>query len=198
MYENGQIEPSSSPWTSPVVLAKKKDGSLHFCIDYRRLNEITKKDSYPLPRIDDTLEALAGSKWFSSLDLRSGYWQVKLHDPSKEKTAFSIGSGLWQFKVMPFGLRNAPATFECLMEYILSGLPVDVALVYIDDILVSGRSFQEHLTNLKTVFKQLQAARLKLAPNKCQPFQKKVKYLGHVISDQGIATDLQKTETVLS
>ena len=111
MHQQGLIEPSTSPWSSPIVLVKKKDGGLRFCVDYRRLNAVTRKDSYLLPRIDDTLEALSGMQLFSTLDLQSGYWQVPMEDAAKEKTAFSAGRGLWQFRVMPFGLCNAPATF---------------------------------------------------------------------------------------
>jgi hypothetical protein len=111
MHNAGVIEPSSSPWASPVVLVRKKDGT-RFCVDYRKLNHVTKKDSYPLLRIDDTLEALAGAKWFSSLDIKSGYWQLQLHPYNKEKTAFSAGRRLWQFRVMPFGLYNGPVTLK--------------------------------------------------------------------------------------
>ena len=196
MAEQGLIEPSNSPWSSPVVLVKKKDGSLRFCVDYHPLNYVTRKDSYPLPRVDDALEALAGMKWFSTLDLRSGYWQVKLDEMSKGKTAFSTGSGLWQFRVMPFGLCNAPATFERLMERVLAGLPWRVAMVYIDDILVSGGTFEEHLTNLRTVFERLRIAKLKLSPGKCNLFQPKVGYLGHILSAEGISTDPRKIEAV--
>ena len=117
-------------WKSPVVLVRKKDNSLRFCVDYRMLNEVTQKDSYPLPRIDDTIDTLAGSRMFSTLDLKSGYWQVGIHPQDREKTAFSIGEGLWQFTVMPFGLCNAPATFERLMEYVLQRLNWRMCLVY--------------------------------------------------------------------
>ena len=144
----------ASPWASPVVLVHEKDGKIRFCVDYRKLNKVTK---YPLPRIDDTLQALAGSKWFSSLDLWSGYWQVKL---DKEKTAFSTSLDLWHFTVIPFGLCNALATFERLMEQVLRGLPL---LIYLVDILVPGKTFEGQLLNLKGVLQRLKVAHLKLS-----------------------------------
>ena len=155
MEEQGIVEPSSSPWCAPVVLIRKKDGSTRFCVDYRKLNNVTRKDSFPLPRVDVTLDALNGAKWFSTLDLKSGYWQIELDSADKEKTAFSFGQGLWQFTVMPFGLCNAPATFERLMEAVLKGLSWDICLVYLDDIIVHTRSFDQHLMNLKCVLDRL-------------------------------------------
>jgi len=196
MRLDGVIEPSESPWCSPVVLVKKKDGSLRFCVDYRKLNNATIKDSYPLPRIDDTLDTLSGSIWFSTLDLKSGYWQVEIDDESKAKTAFSVGSGLWQFKVMPFGLSNAPATFERLMEHVLSGLHWRTCLLYLDDIIIMGKDFAEHLKNLQDVFCRLNSAGLKLNPKKCEFFRHEVKYLGHKVSADGVHTDEDKVKAV--
>ena len=195
MSSQGLIDPSESPWASPIVLVRK-DGSLRFCVDYRALNSITRKDSYPLPRIDDTLDTLAGMTWFSTLDLKSGYWQVEMDPQDKEKTAFTTGRGLWQFKVMPFGLCNAPATFERLMERVLANLPLQTALVYLDDILIPGRTFSHHLANLRVVFQRLRAAKLKLSPQKCTLLQREVKFLGHVIGPSGVSTDPEKTKVV--
>ncbi|GBN05574.1 Retrovirus-related Pol polyprotein from transposon 17.6 [Araneus ventricosus] len=195
MVDNGIIEESSSPWASPIVLGKKKDGPTRFCVDYRKLNEITKKDSYPLPRIDDTLDALNGSQWFTTLDLKSGYWQIEIRPEDREKTAFTTGQGLWQFKVMPFKLCNAPATSERLMETVLRGL--SSCLVYLDDIIIVGRTFEEHLNNLRKVFQRLQKANLKLSPKKCRFFQKELAHLGHVISAQRVKTDPEKINVVV-
>ncbi|UYV71663.1 K02A2.6-like, partial [Cordylochernes scorpioides] len=192
LKQDGVIEESNSPWSSPVVLVTKKDGSTRFCVDYRKLNEVTKKDSYPLPRIDDTLTTLAGSSWFSTLDLKSGNWQVGVHPADREKTAFSTGNGLYQFTVMPFGLCNAPATFERLMELVLRGLTWKTCLVYLDDVMVMGRTFGEHLKNLQEIFNRFKAANLGLNPRKCQLFQKKVEFLGHTVSAKGIQTSESK------
>ncbi|GBM61026.1 Retrovirus-related Pol polyprotein from transposon 297 [Araneus ventricosus] len=159
--------------------------------------KLQKKDSYPLPRIDDTLDALNGSQWFTTLDLKSGYWQVEVRPEDREKTAFTTGQGLWQFKVMPFGLCNAPATFERLMETVLRGLSSEACLVYLDDIIIVGRTFEEHLNNLRKVFQRLQKANLKLSPKKCRFFQKEVTYLGHVISAEGVKTDPGKIKAVV-
>ncbi|XP_076383753.1 uncharacterized protein LOC143261038 [Megalopta genalis] len=194
MERQGVIEKSQSPWSSPVVLFKKKDGSIRFCVDYRRLNNITKKDSYPLPRIEDTLDALDGSCWFSAIDLQSGYWQISMDPVHKEKTAFCVGTGLWQFKVMPFGLCNAPATFERLMDNVLRGLNWKICLVYLDDIIIFGRSFEKEV--LWKVLAPLRKASLLMSPMKCNFFCKGVKYLGHVVSEMGVQTDPEKLDAV--
>ncbi|XP_019888240.1 uncharacterized protein LOC109611168 [Ooceraea biroi] len=198
MKEQGVIEESQSPWVSPAVMVKKKDGTIRFCVDYRKLNDVTVKDSYPLPRIDDILDQLAGNTWFTTLDLKSGYWQVSLASKDKEKTAFSIGRGLWQFTVMPFGLYNAPATFERLMEKVLHGLLMRVCFVYLDDVIIYGKTFEEMLENLRKVFQRIRAANLKVNPKKCAFLRREVKYLGHVASAQGIVTDPEKISAVVT
>ena len=160
-----------------------------FVLIYRKLNDVTKKDSYPLPRIDTTLDAFAGWSWLSTLDLKIRYWQVDLEEEDKVKTTFTAGTGLWQFIVMPFGLWNAPATFERLMEMVLVGLPWSVCLVYLDDIIVHARTFDVTLRR---------NASLKLNPNKCELFKRQVSYLGHVVSADGVSADLRKVNTVLT
>ena len=190
------IEESNSPWVSPAVMVKKKDGTIRFCVDFRKLNAVTIKDSFPLPRIDNILDCLTGNSWFCTLDLKSGYWQVSLDPKDREKTAFSIGNGLWQFTVMPFGLCNAPATFERLMERVLEGLISKKCFVYLDDVIVFGKNFKEMMLNLKEVFIQLKRANLKVNPSKCSFLKREVKYLGHVISAEGVATDPEKISSV--
>ena len=192
MLTGGQIEPSDSPWSSPVVLVTKKDGGTRFCIDYRQLNDATTKDAYPLPRIDDTLDILAGKQWFSTLDLASGYWQVSLSQEARVKTAFATHSGLFQFRVMPFGLCNAPATFERLMDRVLQGLRWSHCLVYLDDIISFGSTFDGALTNLTLIFERL------LKSTKCHLFRSSVPFLGHIVGRRGLECDPAKIEDVKS
>ena len=196
MLDQGVISPSESPWNNPVLLVMKKDGTARFCLDMRRLNDCTRKDAYPLPRIDDSFDALSGSCWFSTMDLASGYWQVEIDPKDRCKTAFSAGSGHFEFNVMSFGLCNAPATFERLMERVLSGLHWEICLVYLDDIIVMAKSFEEHVKRLEVVFERLKGAGLKLKPKKCNFFRSEVLYLGHQVTSKGLATDPDKIEKV--
>ena len=195
MLDANVIEESASPWASPVVLVRKKDGTLRFCVDYRRLNAVTRKDTFPLPRIDDLLDQLHGKKVFSTLDAKRGYWQIKVHDDSKSKTAFVTFDGLYEFRVMPFGLCNAPSTFQRLMQKILSGMS-EFCTAYIDDILVFSDSVEEHIEHLKRVFRRLRECGLKLHPRKCSLGRPSVPYLGHVVSEEGIFPDPGKLAAV--
>ena len=196
MLKKEVIQPSSSPWASGIVMVQKKDGSKRFCVDYRKLNDVTLKDAYPLPRIDSSLDQLAGAQWFSCLDLNSGYWQVEVDKQDRQKTAFSSRSGLFEFKVMPIGLCNAPATFERLMETVLAGLNWKICLIYLDDIIVLGKTFEDMIDNLDKVLEKLHDAGLKLKPRKCQLFKPEVEFLGHIISCEGVKTDPKKTQVV--
>ena len=198
MLTGGQIEASDSPWSSPVVLVTKKDGGTRFCVDYRQLNDATIKDAYPLPRIDDTLDMLAGKQWFSTLDLASGYWQVSLSQEARVKTAFATHSGLFQFRVMPFGLCNAPATFERLMDRVLQGLRWSRCLVYLDDIISFGGTFDGALTNLTLIFQRLRSYGLQLKSSKCHLFRGSVPFLGHIVGRHGLECDPTKIEDVKS
>ncbi|UYV81653.1 K02A2.6-like, partial [Cordylochernes scorpioides] len=194
MMETKIIRPSSSPWASPVILVRKKDGSLRFCVDYRRLNKITKKDVYPLPRIDDALDTLSGSRYFSTMDMRSGYWQIEVDDKDREKTAFITPDGLYEFNVMPFGLCNAPATFERMIDNVLRGLKWDMCLCYLDDIVVYGSTFKEHLTRLYKVLRCIQQAGLCLNYKKCHFASRQITILGHVVNEFGTQPDPEKGE----
>ena len=193
---SGQNEHSVSAWSAPTVLVTKKDGTTRFCVDYRRLNDKTKKDAFPLPRIDDSLNSLSGQAWFSTLDLASGYWQVKLSEDAKPKTAFATHSGLFQFAVMPFGLCNAPATFERLMSQVMRGLHWKRCLVYIDDILVFGHDFESALQSLELVLIRVAEYGLQLKSTKCNLFRSSVPFLGHIVGRAGLECDPTKVSAV--
>ncbi|KAL5004549.1 hypothetical protein ScPMuIL_018005, partial [Solemya velum] len=174
MLEQGIVSPSLSPWASPIVLVEKKHDthkSYRFCVDYRKLNKVTKVDAYPLPRIDDTIDVLSGSQYFSTLDLASGFWQMGLSETAKEKTAFTTGYGLYHFNVLPFGLCNAPSSFERLMERVLSRLHWKICLIYIDDIIIYSQTFDQHMDRIQQVLDCLHEAGLKLKPQKCHLFK---------------------------
>ena len=199
MMAQGVIEKSLSPWASPIVLVPKKtSGKYRFCLDYRALNAVTRKDSYPLPRIDASLEALQGSSWFTTVDLQSGYHQMLLHPDDREKTAFVTPDGLYQFRRLAMGLVNGVAGFSRLMDRVLAGLSHEVVLPYIDDLIVGGTCFEVHLHNLELVLERLVQANLKISPQKCQLFQKVVHFLGHVVSAQGLQPEQSKIEAVVN
>uniref|UniRef100_A0A8C2JKG0 ribonuclease H n=1 Tax=Cyprinus carpio TaxID=7962 RepID=A0A8C2JKG0_CYPCA len=196
MLDKGIIRESSSPWAAPIVLVRKKTGSWRFCVDYRRLNQVTKRDAFPLPRVEDSLTSLTQATWYSTLDLASGYWQVQMDEHDREKTAFTTPFGLYEWDQMPFGLCNAPATFQRLMQRCLGNQLMDSTLVYLDDVIVYSPDFKSHLEHLEQVFRSLERYGLKLQPDKCQLFRKEVKFLGHVVSAAGISVDPEKVVAV--
>uniref|UniRef100_A0A8P4KEB8 ribonuclease H n=1 Tax=Dicentrarchus labrax TaxID=13489 RepID=A0A8P4KEB8_DICLA len=196
METAGVIRPSKSPYASPVVIITKKDGSLRLCIDYRKLNSCSTRDAFPLPRIEEALEALGQAKYFSTLNLTSGYWQVEVAEHDKHKTAFSTPMGLFEANRMPFSLQNAPSTFQRLMTCCFGDLNFTHLLIYLNDLIIFSKTFDEHLERLQPVFDRLKEHGLKLKPSKCQLVRREVHYLGHLVSAEGIRTDPEKISRV--
>ncbi|KAI9560471.1 hypothetical protein GHT06_014495 [Daphnia sinensis] len=184
------------PYSSSIVLVKKKTGELRLCIDYRKLNNVTVKDRYPLPRIDDVTSYFKGAKYFSTLDLFSGFWQIEVSEEDKQKTAFTCEIGHFEFNRLPFGLCNAPATFQRLMNLVLDEVLHKYALVYLDDVIIFSNSLEDHLTQLNHVIQLLGQAGLKIKPEKCEFAQREIIYLGHIISAIGIKPNAKKVESV--
>ena len=187
MLELGAVRPSQSAWCKAIVLVRKKDSGLHFCIDFQHLNAHMKKDSYPLPQIQETLEGLVGATHFSCLDLKSGFWQIGMDEASKQYTAFTVGNlGFFEYDRMPFGLCNMPATFQLLMQNCMGELNFVYCLIYLDDLIVFLQTAEEHLHHLCVVFDRLREYNLKLKPLKCSLFREEINYLAHKVSEAGI------------
>jgi len=197
MQDNGIIKPRIGfEWVSNIVLVRKKDGALRYCIDYSGLNAVTMKANYLLPRIDACHDSLRGNTYFSSLDMRSGYWQVPVREQDVDKTCFVTRKGIFGFRVLPFGLYNAPSTFQRLVDMALTGLTWEVCLAYLNDLIIFSSTFEQHIERLQKVFDRLVATGLKLKPSKCALFQKRVKFLGSIVSDAGIEPDPEKVQAV--
>lgn len=195
MLQAKVIQPIKSPWSFPVVIVKKKDGTERFCVDYRKLNKITVRNNWPLPNIDDMLATLGENKIFSSIDISSAYWQVEVSEKDKEKTAFVCHRGLFAFNVMPFGLAGSPAIFSELMTKILGDL--DFAMAYLDDVIIFSKTEEEHYKHIEVVLDLIRQAGLKLKMKKCQFFQDKISYLGHVVTKDGVLPDKDKVSAIM-
>uniref|UniRef100_A0A3B1JYN6 Gypsy retrotransposon integrase-like protein 1 n=1 Tax=Astyanax mexicanus TaxID=7994 RepID=A0A3B1JYN6_ASTMX len=196
LLQAGIIRESESPFSSPIVVVRKKNGDVRLCIDYRKLNLQTVKDAYALPNLEETFSTLTGSKWFSVLDLKSGYYQIEVEETDKPKTAFVCPLGFWEFNRMPQGITNAPSTFQRLMEKCMSGMNLKEVLVFLDDLIVFSKTLEEHEVRLLKVLNRLKEYGLKLSPTKCKFFQTSVRYLGHIVSQDGVETDPNKVEAL--
>ena len=191
-----KIRKSRSPWASPVTLAKKKSENYRFCIDYRKLNSVTKSDAYPLPRIDELLEKYRTARWFTSLDLAAGYHQVEMMEEDKEKTAFICSQGLFEYNVMPFGLKNAPGTFQRLMDEILKEYIGEFVIVYLDDIMIYSKNFEEHMRHIDKVLDKLKENNMIVKLKKCQFGKRNIEFLGHIVGRDGLKPDEKKIEKI--
>jgi len=196
MLAEGIIQPSTIPFSSPVLLVKKKDGSWRFCTDYRALNAVTVKDSFPMPTVDELLDELFGAQYFSKLDLQSGYHQIRVKPEDRYKTTFHTHHGLYEWLVMLFELTNAPTTFQCLMNSIFAAVLLKFVLVFFDDILIYSPDWQSHLAHLMQVLSILQTHILYAKLSKCSFGQQQVKYLGHIVSKEGVRVDTTKIEAI--
>jgi hypothetical protein len=196
LLKMGKIRESKSPWASPVVLAKKKGADYRFCIDYKKLNDITKKDSYSTPRIDELLEIYETARWFSSLDLAAGYHQIEMEEKDKEKTAFVCLQGLFEYNVMPFGLTNALATFQRTMDKTLKEYIGEFVTVYLDDIMIYSKSFEEHIEHVEKVLMKLKEINVVIKLKKCEFGKRNIEFLGYIVEKDGLQPEVKKVEKI--
>lgn len=192
------IEPSTSPWSAQVISASKKDGSYRYCIDFRRLNNITIKEHYPIPKVEDMIDSLAGAKFLSTLDFISAYHAFEIHLNDREKTAFSTKQGHWQWKRVPFGLCNAAPFFVHQIASLLTGMTWEELLAFFDDVLLFSPTFAKHCESVDRALSLIEEAGLKVKPEKCRILPKRVPFVGHILSVQGVSTDPEKVSAVMS
>lgn len=197
LLEKGVIQPSTSEWAAAPVLVRKKDGKIRYCIDYRKLNAVTRKDAFPLPRIECCIDTLRGNKLMSCLDMASGYYQSEIHENDRHKTAFTTKYGLFEHVRLSFGLCNSPAFFQRMIQLILSGLTWKICLAYLDDVIVLGKDFEDHLNNLVTVLERFRQYNLKLKPQKCRLFQNEVLFLGKLVNEKGVSVNPDSKNVIL-
>ncbi|GBN55760.1 Retrovirus-related Pol polyprotein from transposon 17.6 [Araneus ventricosus] len=196
LLDAGIIQPSSSAYSAPVMLVKKADGSHRLVADLRKLNEKTIPDNFPLPNLTEMVDMLSGAKYFSSMDLTSGFHQLKMHPSSAHLTGISTEFGLFEYTRMPFGLRNASSSFQRLMSIVLAGLSELQVSVYIDDVIIASKSISEHIERLEIVFQRLTTANLKLKPSKCSFMQKQITYLGHTVKEGMVLSDSRNLDSI--
>ena len=196
MLQSGVIKPNTSPFASPIIMVRKNDGTWRLCVDYRHLNLLTLKSKYPMPVIDELLDELSGASWFTKLDLRAGYHQIRLAPGDEYKTVFHTHNGHFEFSVLAFGLTYGPYTFQSVMNIDLSPVLCHCSVVFFDDILIFSKTYDEHIKHLRQVLQILEEKHWKVKGSKCTFAQRSVQYLGYVVSEEGVATDPQKVTDV--